>query len=123
VRDRYRSIQTWLAQHLHRRVYKSWLPSALISGNVRVDSRLASDFQQVTWKPRGWKSVDPKAEVQALEAEIALGVNSRTRACADRGSDYEEVIDELAEEAKYAKRAGVSIEGAAATKSPAPRRE
>ncbi len=117
VRDRFRSIQTWMAMHFHRRVYRAWLPVALISGHVKVDSRLASDFQKVTWNPRGWKSVDPKAEVAALEAEIALGVNSRTRACAERGGDFEEIIDELKEEAAYAKAAGIAIAGTAAMKA------
>lgn len=123
VRDRYRSIQRWLAQHLRRRVYRAWIPVALVSDRIKVDSRLGSDFQQVTWNPRGWKSVDPKAEVAALEAEIALGVNSRTRACADRRTDYEDVVDELAREQEYAKRAKVTVEGVAAKKSPAPRPE
>lgn len=113
VRDRYRAIQTWLAKKLHRRVYRSWVGMALLNPLLLRDlpSRVGSDYYAVAWKPRGWKSVDPLKEVQALEAEVMLGVKSRQEAAAERGSDFEDTIDELAHEQSYAARAGVYIGG------------
>ncbi len=112
LRDRFRSLQTWMAKKLHRRVYRGWVSMALANGRLRnTGSVVPSDHFAVAWKPRGWHSVDPLKDIEADEAEVALGVNSRTNIAASRGRDYETVIDQLAQEQKYAKRAGVDIEG------------
>lgn len=116
-REHWRMLQFWLAESCHRRVYRAWLPQALLKGQVQTDRRIAGELLAVEWKPRGWKWVDPANDLTALEAEINLGINSRQRACAERGVDYEDVIDELQYEQEYADEQGVDVSGSAA---PAP---
>lgn len=110
-RDEWRALQQWLIPRLHDRLYEAWLPYALLSGQVAVDSRLASNYQARSWKPRGWISVDPLKDVQSFERMVNLGVTSRTRFVGEMGDDFEEIIDELREEQDYADREGVSIDG------------
>lgn len=114
-RDQYRHHQRWLIAKLHRVVYADWIRQALLKGAVAVDSRLASDYMAVDWDPRGFAWIDPRADLEASEGELHLGINSRTRICAERGRDYEEVIDDLAREAEYAARAGVDVSGSQAS--------
>jgi len=110
-RDAWRGLQQWMIPRLHDPMFEAWLPYALLSGRIAVDSRLASNYESRSWKPRGWQSVDPLKDLQAAERRIALGVGSRTRLCAEEGEDYESIIDELADEQRYAEQEGVDISG------------
>lgn len=110
-RDHYRALQRWLGIHVHRQVYREWLSMALLSSAVRVDSRLASDYYAVEWKPRGWKWVDPVNDLTAAALAIALGLDSRQRLAAEQGRDFEEIVDEIQHEIEYAEDMGVDISG------------
>lgn len=110
-RDHWRACQHWVARTLHRRVYSAWLEMALLGGAVRVDSRLASNYADVEWQPRGWQWVDPLKDVQAAERRIKLGLDSRTSLAADEGRDFEDVVDELHDEEAYAETEGVDVGG------------
>jgi lambda family phage portal protein len=117
-RDRWRGLQVWLAMHCHRVVYRDWVDLAALKGAITVDSRLGADYYSVEWKGRGWKWVDPSAEIEAAERELKLGVNSRQRIAAEQGRDYEEVVDELQYEEEYADEAGVDVSGSTPTSTP-----
>lgn len=120
-RDRWRKLHGWLAEHFCRPVYRSWVRMALLSGSVRVDSRLASEYYEVEWKGRGWKWVDPVNDLAAAEKEVALGINSRQRLAAERGVDYEEIIGEREHEEAHAREHGVAISGGPVQQQPAAR--
>ncbi len=110
-RDSWRALHQWIIPRLHRPVYRTWVRYALLANKLNADSRLATDYMAVSWKGRGWVSVDPLKDMQALAEGIALGVNSRTRFLAEQGEDYEATIDELHDEEEYARTEGVSIAG------------
>lgn len=110
-RDHWRSVQIWFATHCHRLVYRDWIDVAALKRAVAVDNRLGSDYYDVAWHGRGWKWVDPFNDLKAAKLELDLGLNSRTRLHAERGTDYEDVVDELAEEQDYAEEADVDVSG------------
>ncbi len=110
-RDAWRALHQWIIPRLHRPTYRAWLRPALLAGQIAVDSRLASNYQAVSWKGRGWVSVDPLKDMHALKEAIGLGVGSRTRFLAEQGEDFEETIDQLHEEQEYAERESVRIAG------------
>jgi capsid protein len=51
----------------------------------------------------------PEERARGGEKEVQLGLNSRKRGAAEQGNDYEEIVDELAEEEEYADDAGVDV--------------
>lgn len=110
-RDQYRSLQRWLGIHCHRVVYREWVSMALLSSAIRVDTRLASDYYAVEWKPRGWKWVDPVNDLTAAALAIGLGLDSRQRLAAEQGRDFEEVVEEIAYELEFAEAMGVDVSG------------
>jgi lambda family phage portal protein len=110
-RDHWRLVQKRTAMHVHRPIFLWWLPQALLTGRIVTDNRVAAQLDEHEWRPRGWMWVDPANELDALEKEINLGINSRTRASSERGRDYEDVIDEIAEEQRYAADEGVDVSG------------
>jgi lambda family phage portal protein len=113
-RDQYRMLAQWAAVHICRPVYMHWIKSAILHNAVRVDARLASEYDEVEWQGRGWKWVDPLNDLQAAELAIRLGLTTRHRLAAEVGTDLEENIDQLAEENDYADKAGVDISGSTA---------
>lgn len=110
-RDVYRKLQMFMITHGCRPVYTDWIRMALLGSALILDSRLASDYTDVAWKPRGWKWIDPWVDLRASKLAIDLGLDSRTRIAAEQGRDYEDTVDELGEEQEYAENAGVDVSG------------
>jgi lambda family phage portal protein len=108
-RDHWRGLQVWLSTRCHRRVFRWWIPAALASGMLQVDRRIPGELYPHAWKGRGWPWVDPLKDLQSSEMEIMLGLNSRQRLHGERGTNYEDVVDELAYEAQYAAGEGVDV--------------
>jgi len=110
-RDHYRKLQSYVVTHGCRVIYRDWIRMSLLGGALVLDSRLASDYTDIAWKPRGWKWIDPWSDLRAAKLAIDLGLDSRSRLAAEQGRDYEETVDELAEEQEYAEAAGVDVSG------------
>jgi lambda family phage portal protein len=116
-RDHFRSLQKWMAVHICRPIYRDWVQMALLSGALKLDSRISSNFYQVEWRGRGWKWVDPVNDLTAAALAIALGLDSRQHLAAEQGRDFEEIVDEIAAELEYADAVGVDVSGAGAAPS------
>jgi lambda family phage portal protein len=108
-RDFYRGIQQYLITHLCEDIYRDWLEMAVLTGQIKVDARLASDYDEIEWQGRGWKWVDPMNDLQASVLAIQLGLDTRHRLAAEVGLDFEENIDQLKAEQAYAAKAGVAL--------------
>ena len=108
-RDYWRVLQNTTARRIHQPVYRQFLSMGLLTGAIDLPSPIAADYHPVEWRGRRWQWVDPKNDLEAAEKEVALGINSRQRLAADRGLDYETVIDETAEDEAYAEEQGVNV--------------
>ena len=120
-RDSWRDLQRfWIATVLDR-VYRAWLDAARLSPDLALDSREPSKFYAVRWIPRGWAWVDPLKDGQAAVLAINNGLSSRTEQLAERGLDFEEVLENLEQEQELAKQYRVTISGSTGTAAaPAP---
>jgi lambda family phage portal protein len=110
-RDRWRGLQGWGAAAFHRIGYRDWVDLAALAHAIAVDGRLGSDYYAVLWHGRGWKWVDPLNDLKAAKMELDLGLNSRTRLNAERGFNYEHIVDELSDEQDYAESKDVDVSG------------
>lgn len=119
-RDYWRTLQRFDAVHFDRIVYADWIGMSLLSGAVKVDSRLAADYTDVIFEGRGWKWVDPAADMALAEKEIRFGINSRQRLAAEQGRDFEEIVEELGHENDVAKEQDVDISGVDVIREPVP---
>lgn len=108
-RDVFRVLQTGIIESLMERVYAEWLKWAITMGALVLPSRNAARYSAHSWQARGWDWVDPLKDIMAADASVALGVNSRTRICAERGLDFEDVLIELADEQRLAESHGVTL--------------
>lgn len=110
-RDHWRVLQVATYTRAHRRIYDSWRGTAMLAGSLRIGSLISANFAAHSWRPRGWKWVDPYKDLQAAELAIRLGVNSRTRVAADQGLDFRKIVDELRVEEDYADEKQVHVAG------------
>jgi lambda family phage portal protein len=66
----------------------------------------------VTWQMPGWPWVDPDKDSKAAERDIKNGLNSRRKVCSERGTDYDEIINDLKKEEDDGFPLGGESEGA-----------
>ena len=105
-RETWMVLQDWLITSFVQPLYEDWLALNLLSGNIRFEIsgkaipadrfekfRSASRFQG-----RRWSWVDPAKEADANAKLLESGLTSRTRICAEQGEEFEDVLDELAQE-------------------------
>lgn len=104
-RDHWKVLQNITERRVHRRVHDDWRAMARLTGRI-PDIEYRAEF-----RGRRWQWVDPKNDLEAAEGEIKLGIASRQEKAADRGRDYEHVIDESREDMEYAKENGVYVGG------------
>jgi lambda family phage portal protein len=119
-RDNWKVLQELVSRRLHRPVYRDWLGMALLSGALDLPSPVASQYQAHEWRGRRWQWVDPSNDLEAFEREVRLGINSRQRGAAERGLDFETLIDETADDLDYAGQAGVDVAGMGNKSQPVP---
>lgn len=112
-RDHWRALQRGLIDAVLDPIFRRWLAVAYaanrLAGAGALD--LAAVVRATTWRARGWSWVDPLKDVQALEAEIRLGLNTRTAAAAERGREFTTMLQQLATEMGDAEELGVPIAG------------
>jgi capsid protein len=71
---------------------------ALTTGAIPLPLAKFDKFNNKTFSGRRWQGVDPQKDMTASALAVANKFSSRTRECAARGLDFEEVLFELAEE-------------------------
>lgn len=115
--DLWLMLQEWWIGSFVQRIYREWLASALIRGEIKfpvsgkaLPAEKFDKFADVsTFKGRRWAWVDPLKEVEAAGRKIELGLESRTNITDSQGRDFDDVLQEIAEETAAAKLAGVTL--------------
>ena len=116
-RETWMVLQDWLIESFLRPLYEDWLALALLSGAITFDisgKQLPADrFQKFStasrFQGRRWSWVDPSKEADASEKLIATGLASRTEIAASQGKEFDDILDELAQEKKLMDAAGLSV--------------
>jgi len=109
-RDSWRQIQHWLITHLHRRVFRAWALEAAVNGVITAADAKAAIAAQ-TWKPRGWRWVQPVDEVTANAAAVDQLFTTRSEIAAEQGMDFEDIVARQVEEEKLIVEAGLTVPG------------
>lgn len=108
-RDAWMTIQSFIAEHMHQPLYDDWLRMQVLTGELPFDIARLDKYRSVYWQARRWGWVDPEKEVTAAIKANEARLKSRTRIIAEGGEDIEDVLAEIAEEEKLAKKMGVEL--------------
>ncbi len=93
-RNTWQDIQAWLVEHLCQPVYEMWLSWALLTAAVPLPYGKIDKFNAAIWRPRGWAWIDPLKESRAAENDVKNGFKSIYDVCAERGVDFDEVMEQ-----------------------------
>lgn len=99
-RDTWMSLQEWMIDEFCVPVFEAWLDMALTSGTVALPHRKYDKYNQPQFISRRWPWVDPLKDLEAEVVAINNALSSRSKALAERGLDFEDLLDELAYEQK-----------------------
>jgi lambda family phage portal protein len=108
-RDSWVSLQNFTSEHLHQRIYESWLQSSYANQSISLPSPYLNRYYDVKWQARRWQWVDPEGEVKANIDAINASLKSRTQIIAEQGEDIEDVFGEIAEEESLAEQFGITL--------------
>jgi lambda family phage portal protein len=105
--DNWMMIQQWYIEHLCDWRWAEWLRGSVLQGALPTTYGAFRD--SVRFQPKTFPSIDPEKENRAQVDALDNQLTSRTRISAERGEDWEDVVDELAEEKEIAKDKGIEL--------------
>lgn len=115
-RDNWMTLQEWIIEQLHERVFNDWLRFALLNGAVTdvksgkpIPLNRLEKLSAVTWQGRRWSWIDPEKDVDAARKSIMVGLKSRTQIAAEQGVNLVQVFDELQREKEMADERGLVL--------------
>jgi len=108
-REEYKTHQNFIIDHLCRPVFFAWLEQALLTDALKLPAEKMDKFNAAEFRGRRWQWVDPLKDIQANITSIESGLKSRRQVVAEMGGDFEDVIDELAEDQTLIETAGIVL--------------
>lgn len=109
-RDSWKAMQTWFIENFLDELFPTWLEMAILSGNLDLDYSDIDRLIAPKWQGRRWEWVDPEKDINARVIANQNGLTTRTRICAEQGEDFEEILEELAEEKKMIEGYGLNLD-------------
>lgn len=100
-REHWKELQQWLVESLVQRVFEAWLPIALLGGKLSAGGRplnpaRVDKYMAVTWQPRRWDWVDPRADTQSAVDRKNNFLTSPSTIIREQGKDPGDVWAETA---------------------------
>jgi lambda family phage portal protein len=111
-REHWKEMQEWLVESLIQPVFEEWLPRALLAGMIKVKNRplrpeRIDKYSQVSWQPRRWQWIDPRADVDAAVSAKNNLLLSPSQIIREQGRDPGDVWREIAADIEEMRAAGI----------------
>lgn len=94
-RDTWRTLQCWMIEAFHQRVFEAWLEMAVLSNTLNLAGYEMdrNRYESVRWIPRGWAWVDPNKEISAYKTAVRSGFMTLRDVVMQNGGDLEELLE------------------------------
>lgn len=104
-REHWKDLQEWLVEGLISSVFKAWLPRALLMGRIMVKGRPLKPerlqrYKAVSWQPRRWQWIDPRADVDAAVDAKNNMLTSPGKIIREQGQDPQTIWSESARDVR-----------------------
>jgi capsid protein len=101
------------------RLFNAWKREAiLIEGYLPQTMRSIVTNWSHQWFFEGWEHVDPVKEATAAQIRLQAGIDTLSDIWGERGSDWEDKLEQIARERARMRELGISVEEVAATPDP-----
>jgi lambda family phage portal protein len=121
-REHWKELQEWLIETLCAPVFEAWLPRVLLAGHIKAKGQplraeKLDEYSEVSWQPRRWQWIDPRADVDAAVSAKNNLLISPGQIIREQGKDPQAMWAEHARDiaAMIAALEAEGIEKAAAT--------
>lgn len=99
----YSKQQAFLERRMNNPAWLRFVLFRFLAGKETPPDRVIP----VSWQRPGWTWVDPTKDARAAQLDLAMGITTRRQLCAQRGTDFDEVTEELAHENKLRQEKGL----------------
>lgn len=107
-REIYKSLQSWMSEHILDSVFSAWLEMALLKQAINLPYAKYDKFNSPSWQPRGFQWVDPYKDMQANILAIKEGLKTHAQVLSEMGLDIEDVYAQLAREKELRQQYGIT---------------
>ena len=111
-RKTYGPLQQFFIDHLCQPVWEEFVEWLVLTGKIK-----AADFYsdkeryfEVKWLVPGNQWIDPLKEVNANKEALKAGITTLSEVCGQNGNDWEENLEQLADELTQAKEKGLNLD-------------
>ena len=104
-------LQYWWINEVEKPRFRKWLAWVLARG--MLPGLTLDDYERLhcpTWLGRRWDYVDPEKDLKADKLKVELGATSPRRVARSRGNDFDQVVEETAEDMARLREAGAIVE-------------
>lgn len=111
-REVWRTLQQLMIARFYKPIFAAWyaqVQKVAAAGLLDTLPMTLPAKLPCRWVPRGWQWVDPMKDGQASVLAIDNGLTSRTAVLAETGTDFEEILEDLAREEQLAKDYGLTL--------------
>ncbi|WOH61913.1 phage portal protein [Bradyrhizobium sp. BWC-3-1] len=100
-REYWKELQEWLTEELVQPVFEAWLAYSLVAGRIAYKNKplqasKIDQYSEVSWQPRRWQWIDPRADVDAAVESKNNFLKSPGEIIREQGSDPQTVWIETA---------------------------
>lgn len=115
-RDEWRALHSWFAAAFHERVFLAWLGPAMAKGELApLRDEWLPRYEAAAWRARGWQSITPREEAATAETLLRNRLAAPSDLAAERGFDFEELVDRFAADLATLRAAGLDLPDGAGT--------
>lgn len=110
-REYWKMLQNMIIDKMLSRVYERFVDNLfLYSKIVVVGAPVPANFKSFKFMARGWDWVDPLKDVEASKLALETGLTTRTALLAEKGIDFEDLVNQRKREEEMLAAAGVSFD-------------
>ncbi|QOE32737.1 portal protein [Achromobacter phage Mano] len=104
-REHWKDLQEWLVENLIQPVFAKWLEYSLLAGRIKAKGRplrpeRIDRYAAVSWQPRRWQWIDPRADVDAAVSSKNNMLASPGQIIREQGRDPQTVWKEAARDVR-----------------------
>jgi lambda family phage portal protein len=110
-RDSYRSMQSFLVEHMVLPIYEAWLSSAMEVNAFGIPLRQYERFSDASeFRGRAWSWVDPQKEMNSAIMGLKSGILSLQDVASQYGKDVEELLGQIQKDKELMAQFGITYQ-------------
>lgn len=107
----YRKLQALFVEKVLTPIFEAWIDAACASGKLALPPVLGdyNFYKSCEFSPKAYEFSNPLQEAEAQKLLVEMRLSSRTKLCAEAGTSYESVLEDIASEQALEEAKGIQF--------------